>query len=766
MKKIRHTHLVPIFAFWLKNAEGQVIDDALVGTAETFTAETKPAELRATMAPPPVLARPLATELIIAMGLGDKSIFDRLQECFAEGLAGVPQDELLHYLEDAAEAIDFLNRPVHDLGSGPVAIQHCDIKPHNLMIVGGGAQVCDFGLARMMGADRTTTAAATLAYAAPECLVEGKPSASTDQYSLAVSYYELKTGALPYGDETLASVMDAKRQGKLDFSKLPPGEQAVLRRATSQNPPDRYPSSLDMIGALKRAAAEVPATQTFAVPRKAGKRRKLPLLLAGLLLASASVGGYVLVNRDRFFPRPNVNPLNNPKIPVISGIPPVNGNQTASSKSGHPSNNQASANEQKSTNISEPPPDPALTLLKSAGSLIDEKQWQPALEKCTQALLINAKLAEAYSLRGRCYLNLEPIDYNKAIADFEEAKSLSNDGRYPPPTDFAAAYLGRGTAFLTAKRYDDAIADFSRASKIAPQDFRVFSRLGVAWLAKEQWQQAVDAFSRSLQINPNEDTDFVNRGRAYRKLEQPEKAVEDFLVAATLNPQNAAVQLQLGDAYLEMKQPAKAIEAFGKAIGEYAKSPEAKNMLAQAYLDRATAYLETVEVEPQNQQETNANYRKATDDLTNAARLFGLDDIPSLTLAHRLRRSCFEELKQPKNAETEKEITAALRVLGKNPDDADAMNNIAYYLATSANPEIRDNRQAVIFSTRACEISKWKNPDFLDTLATTYAESGNFAEAAKWEAKAVELIPTDSEQNKKKAAEYRSRLEHFQKGEK
>ena len=38
------------------------------------------------------------------------------------------------------------------LGTGLAAIQHCDIKPHNLMIVGGSVQVCDFGLARMMGA--------------------------------------------------------------------------------------------------------------------------------------------------------------------------------------------------------------------------------------------------------------------------------------------------------------------------------------------------------------------------------------------------------------------------------------------------------------------------------------------------------------------------------------------------------------------------------------------------------------------------------------
>ena len=48
-------------------------------------------------------------ELIIAMGLGDQSLHDRLEKCQAEGLPGIPDEELLGYIEDSAEAIDFLN---------------------------------------------------------------------------------------------------------------------------------------------------------------------------------------------------------------------------------------------------------------------------------------------------------------------------------------------------------------------------------------------------------------------------------------------------------------------------------------------------------------------------------------------------------------------------------------------------------------------------------------------------------------------------------
>ena len=51
-----------------------------------------------------------AADLIIAMGLGDKSLADRLEECRAEGEPGIPVRELIGYMRDAAKAIDFLNR--------------------------------------------------------------------------------------------------------------------------------------------------------------------------------------------------------------------------------------------------------------------------------------------------------------------------------------------------------------------------------------------------------------------------------------------------------------------------------------------------------------------------------------------------------------------------------------------------------------------------------------------------------------------------------
>jgi serine/threonine protein kinase len=253
VKRLRHPNLIPIYAYWLKDEFGNFLDSSAQDS---------------------VNLRGKSSELIIAMGLGDKSLAQRLDECkaaFAQrhglpdtensliarlqelggsDMAGLPIEELLEYMFGSARAIDYLNQPTHSLGTGPPsAIQHCDIKPGNLLIVSNDVQVCDYGLARVTGDARKTQAAGTPAYMAPE-LIAGKPSSGTDQYSLAITYYELRTGKLPF-DESLA--FHAHITGQLDFGLATPTEQEILRRATHTRPDQRYPHTIEVVRALREA---------------------------------------------------------------------------------------------------------------------------------------------------------------------------------------------------------------------------------------------------------------------------------------------------------------------------------------------------------------------------------------------------------------------------------------------------------------------------------------------------------------------------------
>ena len=264
IRQIRHANLMPIAGIWLIDQEGHTLDDAILEQWAALSPHSPNApELSA-------LGDRRPTELVVQMLLGDKDLSTRLRECKEAGLPGIPAGELLAYLEDAAKAIDFLNTPRHDLGYGPVAIQHGDVKPQNIMIVGGAVQLCDFGLARVLGGVRATTGmGGSPAYMAPECILENAPSISSDQYALAVAYTELRTGQLPFDDESYLSILRAHTESRLNLNLLPEAERRVVQRATARNPADRFSTASELMWAL-RSAATGAALPPFVSPTGSG----------------------------------------------------------------------------------------------------------------------------------------------------------------------------------------------------------------------------------------------------------------------------------------------------------------------------------------------------------------------------------------------------------------------------------------------------------------------------------------------------------------
>ena len=87
------------------------------------------------------------------------------------------------------------------------------------------------------------------------------------------------------------------------------------------------------------------------------------------------------------------------------------------------------------------------------------------------------------------------------------------------------------------------------------------------------------------------------------------------------------------------------------------------------------------------------------------------------------------------------------------PDDSNAYNESAMIMASCPDAKFRDGKKAVEFATRACELTGWKNPEVLDTLASAQAEVGDYRAAVAWQERAIKLLTDDRQRS-----DYRSRL--------
>jgi serine/threonine-protein kinase len=220
--------------------------------------------------------------LVIAMPLCDESLMDRLRACQAKGLAGVPRDELLGYMDEVARAVDFLNEPRHPSGNGRlVGVQHRDIKPHNIFLVGGSARLADFGVAKILEATSAShTGSMSPNYVAPEVL-EGRVSQHSDQYSLAVAYAHLRSGRLPFAGESVNQVLYAHAHGQPNLTGLPEAERPVLVRALAKRPEQRWPSCRAFVTGLEAVAiradgALATTRQSTLVPDTLGRSAEAP----------------------------------------------------------------------------------------------------------------------------------------------------------------------------------------------------------------------------------------------------------------------------------------------------------------------------------------------------------------------------------------------------------------------------------------------------------------------------------------------------------
>jgi len=205
----------------------------------------------------------------------------------------LPEAECRRLGAEVAEALHFAHQG---------RILHRDIKPGNVLLdERGRAKVADFGIAKVLQGDTaqasTMTLTGTPVYMSPEAILRTPMDARSDLYSLGCMLFEMGTGARPYSGSHFDIFLAKTAEGAKppDPRALMPhlAEEfcALVRRAMSTDPADRFPDGRAMAAALRGVSEEeeqntllsmakaggIPASPTLPPARDGGTQREAPL---------------------------------------------------------------------------------------------------------------------------------------------------------------------------------------------------------------------------------------------------------------------------------------------------------------------------------------------------------------------------------------------------------------------------------------------------------------------------------------------------------
>jgi Tfp pilus assembly protein PilF len=240
----------------------------------------------------------------------------------------------------------------------------------------------------------------------------------------------------------------------------------------------------------------------------------------------------------------------------------------------------------------------------------------------------------------------------------------------------AAARENLGNVLVKQGRTGEGIAEYRRVLQSQPAEENAHFNLGTALSAQGDLAGAIAEYRRALECNPADNQARNNLGAALLRTGDAEGALACFVKTLSLPGDPPARWERLGNAFLQQGRPAEA----------------------------AACYRQTLRLRP---------------DLAGAWT--------------RLGAACFQQ------ADLKGARDCWQQALAREPGQTDVQNNLAWLLATAADPALRDAAKAVALAEQARDETGAGNPAILRTLAAAYAGTGRWPEAAAAARKAAAL---------------------------
>ncbi len=211
-----------------------------------------------------------------------------------------------------------------------------------------------------------------------------------------------------------------------------------------------------------------------------------------------------------------------------------------------------------------------------------------AMSQCDKAIAIDSRRCEAFAVRAQIYLKL--CDFSRSVDAYSRAAKIASD------SESKASYLYlRGAVYYEMSKFDLAVEDFRRSSRLRPNHAGAWVWRAAASSRLERWSDANDSLARAMAIRPEAASQYrqlgqriakkavkyftnqIHRGndgrRVYRDravanqfLQMYASAVEDLTTALEREPNDVDLLVRRGQVYAVTGDHQGAQDDFGKAI--------------------------------------------------------------------------------------------------------------------------------------------------------------------------------------------------------
>lgn len=281
---------------------------------------------------------------------------------------------------------------------------------------------------------------------------------------------------------------------------------------------------------------------------------------------------------------------------------------------------------------------------------------------------------------------------------------------------FGDAWYNLGCVLADLNRNNEAITALETASRLNPRRVKPHNNLAAVLAAQGRITEAEGHLRTALALDPRSAESRSNLGALLAQEGKWDEAIAQFKQALEFDPALSQAQCGFAGALARRGQ-------FEEAIGQLSAllKRDPTNTTARLQLGGILA--------------TQGKNDQAVREYSEAIR----SDPRNATAHYRIAALLMRE------GNAADAISHYQSAIAARSDYAEALNNLAWILATNPNAQYRNGAEAVRLAEQACQITSYQEAFMIGTLAAAYAETGRFSDAISNAQKAEALAKNSND---------------------